>query len=440
MLRTTFPDEEIAWKKEVERLLHQANASIRQLNQLIGPASSPGVVIGGNPPERLECMQFEFDIQTEQPECAGCDTSLCKTVTVSEDIMNGAEVLFAAGDYTLTRIYQPDLPCRWNWTDPEDSGRFINFISSTNVAVTFQSSGGSLYYADDTSCTTLDHTGGDPGYTDYPESVTVADVECEEDPETCGDTLHIKAEIKWNASQHKWIQSYFAVEGDEGGGAIETTFNGATFTIDIEVDHPCFTGAATYHAPVFLDDLCRTITARRATAANDWPTSITGRCVNCTPHTTTTESTTTESTTTDSTTTESTTTDSTTTDSTTTDSTTTDSTTTGSTTTDSTTTDSTTTGSSSSSTESTTSTTTTGSTSSTTPGPCTGNCNYIGVPDSCAGCGCGPYTSSPTGFSWSGNGSDCSSGCGCDGQLCGSVVDAIGWPTFNGQTASIPCE
>ena len=100
------------------------------------------------------------------------------------------------------------------------------------------------------------------------------------------------------------------------------------------------------------------------------------------------------------------------------------STTTTTTTPEPTTTTSTTTGST------TTSTTTTGSS---TTSSCTGNCNYIGVVD-----GCG---TSPTGFSWSGNGNTCS-GCGatlCQADLCTTVPMIIGWPASEGATGSIAC-
>ena len=429
-------------------MLSQQRVDLSRLSQIAGPLQTGGVTVGGIVPSPKECMQFEFNIEPgSTTDCIGC-TSECKTLHVSSDIkavldgVGSPVVVLAAGDYEMTRTGSV-LDCEWTYRITD--GIWVHFNASGNTgdghntAVTFQHAHvvGSLYYAntvEDPDCENFPYVDKYPDWDAHPATVTVTGHACADPgdvPADCSGGLAIKAEIKWDNTAWSWVQSYFSINGTEGGGTVEGTFNGATFDFRFVITSSYCTPAdvdVTYKAPVYVDDSCRSIIGRRAGPATGWPTTLTAKCVDCTPNTTTTESTTesTSSSTTESTT-ESTTASTTTTTGSTTDSTTTTTTTTGSTT-DSTTTTTTTTGSTTDST--TTTTTTTGST----PPPCSGNCNWIGVVDSVCG--------SPTGFAWSGNGNTCS-GCSsppCSTQSCSDLATYLGrWPSSDVDAITHAC-
>lgn len=382
MIRTTFPDETIAWQREVERLIGTLLVGQRRLDQLNAPQSG-GVVIGGNPPSPGQCLRFKFRVNSSASDCVGC-VSACKTLHVASDIKatltgdSSPSVVLAAGDYELTRRGAAN-DCVWGYGDIA-TGIYVHFDSpgesggGHNTAVTLQHAhaSGSLYYAttpESPSCDTIPYFDKDPAWEDHPSQLTLTNSDCSDPadtPDDCSSGIQIEAEVRWDAGRWQWYQSYFAINGDEGGGSISTTFNGATFSVDVTVAHFCFTGGATYHAPVYIDDMCRPVSARRATNSPAFPTTITGICGGCTEPSTSTSST--SSTTTDTSSTS------------TTSSSSTSSSTSTSSTSSTTDTSSTSTSSSSSSTTSTSSTTGTGS-SSTTADPTIGQCCY-GAPGS----------------------------------------------------------
>lgn len=460
MQRTTFPEDRMAWRKEVERMLQSHAVDIKRLTQLDAPQTS-GVVIGGNPPVEKLCMSFDFTIgvpgttttttttstsSTTPLPCASCD---CWSMTVSG--FTGMACIGSGANGTFVLRQSLSGYCVWSspitdlqqqWVLNYDGVRYGlifygGILGGSSVQVIYYSNPVSPPCASSITLTLSSLTAGT--CLTPPNTITVTSVPCATTTTSttgstttgsttsttstttaeCPSTLDIHAEIKWDSDRFDWVQSYFSINGAEGGGTVQAAYNGATFQIDFAVAHRCFVGSATYLAPVYVDDACRPVTARRSTKSDGWPTHVTGACFDCTPtSTTSTESTTTESTTTASTTTASTTTASTTTASTTTASTTTGSTTTGSTTTESTTTESTT---GSTTTASTTTGTTTGSTTtastttSTTTPSCGGSCFWVwhGV--------------------WSETSETCTGGCACGGRK----------PTFNGifdgQQASTSC-